>query len=451
MNEEESEEDYQNILKEIFDVSNENSSEIFSILKNSDNIQKFKAYIENKNINNNKKIIFFKNLKNIFEKNDMLIPLFVDKYYEKYFFYPIINLYLSEETNEEDLNFFDEFIYLINSHITLNKTFLEFIFQKLSKYFGNRNNKNLNNSQFIRYLRLLKIFYKDTSISKKMGKDEIRNYIYFSGYSSGLQFNECNQNFGNIKLPSLENGFSIIFWIKIDNDLLKNYNKCYPNVEINLININVFKNRIKFQLDKEKNNFKIQFISSETNEFETPPFLLDNKWNYVCFVFNPKIKEVFTVQTNNNCASFKIPIPKNFPLNQKIDNIKLFENFLGKISSLLFFSFALDKETVNLFGQQLSYLSKGFYKNKILFRFLNYNIDNYLDNAINYKYREEFLDEKIFEKYLKLESRDKGENNIICLFCPFAYYKEINQLDDILEIIQEYCLKMMELFFSRII
>ena len=136
----------------------------------------------------------------------------------------------------------------------------------------------------------------------------------------------------DIKLPSLENGFSIIFWIKIDNDLLKNYNKCYPNVEINLININVFKNRIKFQLDKEKNNFKIQFISSETNEFETPPFLLDNKWNYVCFVFNPKIKEVFTVQANNNCASFKIPIPKNFPLNQKIDNIKLFENFWGKIT-----------------------------------------------------------------------------------------------------------------------
>ncbi len=72
----------------------------------------------------------------------------------------------------------------------------------------------------------------------------------------------------------------------------------------------------------------------------------------------------------------------------------------------------------------------GFYKNKILFRFLNSNDENYLKDAINYKYTEKFKNEQITEKFLKLDSK-KNVNNIISLFCPFAYYKETNQLDDI--------------------
>ena len=437
MIEEESKVDYMNILREIFHFSNNNSSEIFPILKNSDNIQKFKAFVDNKNNNNEKKIILFKNIKNIFEKNNLLIFLFTDKYYKKssYFFYPLINIYLSEETKEENLEFFDKFIYLINSHISLNQAIFEFIFQKLSKFFGNRSKKNLTNSQFIKYLRLLKIFFKDTTHPIKndnMEKEEINNYIYFNGYGSGLIFFENKQNLGNIGFPSLENGFSIIFWIKIESELLKYYNQIYPNVEVNLIKINIGKNKIILQLNKEKNTFKLQLISnSDVNNFETPQLLTDNKWNYICFVFNPKEKDLFKIHSSSYSISYKISIPKNFPLNQKIDNIKLFENFLGKISSLLFFSFPLNQNQVNLFGPQLSYLGKGFYKNKILFRFLNFNQDNYLDNSINYKYRIEYENEKIFEKYLSLESKDKNEKNIISLFCPFAYYKETNQLDDI--------------------
>ena len=333
------------------------------------------------------------------------------------------------------MDFFDKFIYLINSHISLNQAIFEFIFQKLSKFFGNRSKKNLTNSQFMKYLRLLKIFFKDTTHPIKndnMEKEEINNYIYFNGYGSGLIFFENKQNLGNIGFPSLENGFSIIFWIKIESELLKYYNQIYPNVEVNLIKINIGKNKIILQLNKEKKTFKLQLISnSDVNSFETPQLLTDNEWNYICFVFNPKEKDLFKIHSSSYSISYKISIPKNFPLKQKIDNIKLFENFLGKISSLLFFSFPLDQNKVNLFGPQLSYLNKGFYKNKILFRFLNFNQDNYLDNSINYKYRIEYENEKIFEKYLSLESKDKNEKNIISLFCPFAYYKETNQLDDI--------------------
>ena len=172
--EENKEKDYMNILQEIFFFSKENSSEIYPILKNVDNIQKLKQYLKDKNINNENKLSLLKIIKMIFEKNDILIPLFIDKYYKRssYFFYPIIKIYFSEETNEENLKFLDEFIFLINSHISLERSIFEFIYQKLSKYFGNRSKTNLNESKLLRYLRLLNIFYKNTSISENNDVNE---------------------------------------------------------------------------------------------------------------------------------------------------------------------------------------------------------------------------------------------------------------------------------------
>ena len=258
--EEAKEKDHMNILKEIFYFSSENSSEIYPILKNADNIQKLKQYLNNKNINNENKLYLLKKLKKIFEKNDILIPFFIDKYYKRapYFFYPMVKIYFSEETDEENMKFIEEFILLINSHISLDRPIFEFIYQKLSKYFGNRSKINLNESKLIRYLRLLNIFYKDTSIFKninanennnnnQIGKSqkEIKNYIYFNGYNSFLSFYENNNpTFGNTGFPPLKNGFSIIFWIKMDKELQEHYKHIYPNIKINLISISICTNII---------------------------------------------------------------------------------------------------------------------------------------------------------------------------------------------------------------
>ena len=116
----EEQKDYIYILKEIFNCPNENSLEIHPIIKNSDNIQKFKIYMKDKNVINSNKVLLLKKLKNLFDNNDILIPFFVNNFYKKssYFFYPIINLYLSDDIDEENMKFLDEFLFLINSYIS---------------------------------------------------------------------------------------------------------------------------------------------------------------------------------------------------------------------------------------------------------------------------------------------------------------------------------------------
>ena len=339
------------------------------------------------------------------------------------------------------MKFLDEFIFLINSHISLEQSIFEFIYQKLSKYFGNRSKTNLNESKLLRYLRLLNIFYKNTSISenndvnennikKKEKKQEIKNYIYFNGYNSYLSFYENNNpTFGNIGFPTLKNGFSIIFWIKVDKDLQKYYNQIYPNIKINLIVINIGTNIITMEL-KENKFLKIKLNNFDLKELDISPMFKENTWNSISFIFNPNEEDLIKMYINKIFVKYNMSVPDNFSLNEKISNIKLFENFLGKISSILFFSFALEEKNISIFNEQMEKFPCGFYKNKILFRFLNSNDENYLKDAINYKYTEKFKNEQITEKFLKLDSK-KNVNNIISLFCPFAYYKETNQLDDI--------------------
>ena len=126
MSEEQNE--YINILKDIFHFSIDNSSEIYPILKDSDNIKKFKEYMKNKSTNNKNKIFLLQKLKMIFEQNDILIPFFINNCYKKpcYFFYQIINLYLAEDLDEDSMNVLEEFLFMINSNISLNKQIFEF-------------------------------------------------------------------------------------------------------------------------------------------------------------------------------------------------------------------------------------------------------------------------------------------------------------------------------------
>ena len=58
----EDENDYKNILKEIFHCSPDNSSDIYPIIKNSDNIKLFKEFMKNKDIINANKILLLKEL-----------------------------------------------------------------------------------------------------------------------------------------------------------------------------------------------------------------------------------------------------------------------------------------------------------------------------------------------------------------------------------------------------
>ena len=406
--------------------------------------------MNNKN-NNKNKLLLLKQLKILFEQNDLLILYIISKCYKKtyFFYYPIINLYLSEDVNEEDLKFLDDFLFLINSYITLHKKIFEYIYQKLSKFFTN-SNKKLNESQFIRYLYLLKLFYTDTNISETNEKNInikenenniiiekkkskiIKNYIYFTGNDNSLLFSENdNPTNGNISFPSLNNGISFIFWFNIKKDLIDYQSQVYPDKEINLIILTISEYKIRL-IFKENKFFIIKINELESNKINA--IIKENEWNFLSFVINPKEKDdkkQFKLIINNTPLEFKVSFNDNFPLKKKIDNIKCFENFIGKISSILFFSFALNEKKILEQFTNVDYLSSGFYKNKILFRFLYSQNENYFKYENNYKYKDLYKDVKISKNNFNFESKNKKINNLINLFCPFAYNKETNQLDDI--------------------
>ena len=207
---EKKEEDYISLLKEIFHFSTKNPLEIYPIVKESDNISKFKSYMENKNIDNMKKLSLLKKLKIIFLSNQNLIPFFTTKYdsNSSNFYFPIIDLFLSEDIKDDNLKFLENFLILLNSNISIPKLSLEYIYQKLSEYYRNKGSTVLTESLLIRYLNLLQIFYKDNSIVENNNLEEISsqqeekqllNYIYLNGIGSGIFYN-LNYNSSNYKV-----------------------------------------------------------------------------------------------------------------------------------------------------------------------------------------------------------------------------------------------------------
>ena len=427
------------ILKEIFYFSAKNPLEIYPIVQKSDNICKLKSYMENKNIDNKNKLSILKKIKNLFLINHNLIPFFTKKYKtnSSTFFSPIIDLFLSEDIKEKDLSFLEEFLILLNSNISISKLSLEFIYQKFSKYYRNKGKTRLTESLLIRYLHLLQIFYKDNSIIENNVEEEIstqeekklRNYIYLNGYGSGILFN-LNYNSTNCKtlFPSLENGCSFFFWINLNDELLKIYRNIYPNIEINLIKINIGGKQIMLLL-KETKYLQIKIEEAKSNNIDLSSVFQFNKWNKICFIIG-KAEKNSSIKLYINSARIpsNITIPKNFPIKEKIDEIKCFSNLIGKVSSLLFFSFPLEDKLITYFSIKLKH---GFYKNKILYRFLHSNNKEYLNNAINYKYTEKFKNDYLLNKEFKILSDEKNSKNIISFFCPFSYNKSKNEIDDI--------------------
>ena len=428
-------EDYISLLKEIFHSSDKDSSIISPIVNNSDNIYKLKSFMENKKNDNTNKINLLKKLEELFLLNNNLIPFITTRINSNSFnfSFPIINLYVSDDTNGETLLFLEKFLYLLNSNVSISSLSLEFIYQKFSECFRNKGKIKLTESLFIHYLQLLKIFYKDPSNSKnnennktekpsdssQTEEKQIKNYIYLNGYDSKLSiFCQNNSTF-----PNLESGCSFFFWFNLDENLLQIYSKLYPNVEISLITITIQKKSIKLIL-KDTKNLKVVIDKNELNNIPLPTIFQFNKWNNIGLFINEK-KSIKIYINRLNCLSYSIP--EDFPINKKIESIECFNNLIGKISSLLFLSFPLEQNLINDLDSQLKY---GFYKNKILFRFL-YSIDNnYFSNPNYYSYIEKFKNEKN-DISLKILSKENIEKNAISLFCPFAYNKNNNIIDDI--------------------
>ena len=371
----------------------------------------------------------------------------------------IINIYLKEDLDINNKNILENLLNIIIENSSISKSIFEFIYQKLSFYFIDDNINKININYLIKSLKLLQIFYKDISktmqdisdetnetflneditkyllLRKKKNKTNekkeemqyINNYIYFNGKESSLSFS-LNKNSINVNthFPTLENGCSILFWVYLDKELTEYYFNIYNKLKVYFIKINIAGHQIKL-LFKNIKTMKLEIDETSSNDLDITNKFIYNNWNNICFIIDKKNSKIVI---NGFESPFSLHLPKNFPINKPMDTIKLFENFFGKISTILFFSFCLNSQMILYFKSNFKY---GFYKNKYLFKFLYTNDEEYFSNSPEYTYCQKYKNtsKSSSNKLFKIKLKEHNIKYLISCFVPFTYNKDENIIDDI--------------------
>ena len=451
-------------LLNIFHSQQNKSNQLIPIIKDFNKIKNLITFFKSKENDINNKYENIIQLYSLFKLNISLIPYFI--YNSKrnnlnLFYESIFDIYLNKEIKQDKEVKLENLIKLLITNVSLPKSAPEYLYQKMSKYFEKKNEIELDEELLMKYLKLLHLCYKDNSVNlndesmtKKIRNEiindfvlldtskieeektkEVKNYMYFSGRHSFLSLAmNHNSKYTNQDFPSLENGCSFVFWLNLDENILKNYNNIYNlennPLQINLILIKISDHQIKFIL-KDNKYFQLVIDKIESNLININTIFNFGKWVNICFVISKKTGLTqSTIKVYINGASNKsyLTIPKDFPIKEKINSIILFQNLIGRVSSLLFFSFPLTQKLINYFSL---HIKEGIYKNKILFRFLLSNESSYFQNSINYKYYEKYNKEKNKDKLIDILLKDHNIKNIISVFTPFACNDRDNMIDDI--------------------
>ena len=454
-----SDDDSNSIIKILQVTFTSIDNKILPIINTSDKLYLIISYLYEDSNTIDNKLRLLSLLNSIFQENKSLIHFFTNKCKTDYLnlLECIINIYLLENIGNEHKNILESLLNLIVENSTITSSIFEFIYQKFSVYFIDDNINKINQIYLLKSMKLLQIFYKDISQqdeenltnkninnendkyivinrNKKEKKEEIKdinNYIYFNGNGSyfSLSLNKNSINV-NSNFPSLENGISLFFWIYLDQELTNHYFNIYKNLKIYLINLKIAGlsgNQIKL-LFKNPNKLNIEINDSNSNDIDITKFEY-NKWNNICFIIEKKGKlNIIKIIINGVGNSISIPIPKGFPLNRPIETINLFENFFGRISTILFFSFSINLQMISYFKN----LKYGFYKNKYLFKFLNSNDEEYFANSPEYNYVQKYKNTKSNNnKLFRIKLKEQNIKNLISCFTPFTYDKDNNIIDDV--------------------
>ena len=458
MTENESNNQMMEILQSIF-LSIE--GKILPIIKISEKISFIIKYLNEESNTLNNKLKLLSLLHIIFQENKLLIHYFVTKCKTDNInlLECIINLYYLEGLTNENKIIIENLLNLIVDNSSSTKSIFEFIYQKLSFYFIDDNINKINEEYLLKSFKLLQIFYKDLSssneesksnsindnneinkyviinknkVNKKEETKDINNYIYFNGKGSSLSLT-LNKNSINVNthFPTLENGISVLFWIYLDKDLTNYFLNIYKNLKIYLVTLNISGHHINLLFNSIK-SFKLVVDETISNDIDFTNKFVYNDWNNICFLVEKKSKlNIVKIVINGFETSFSLPLPKTFPINAPITKIKLFENFFGKISTVLFFSFNLNMQMISHFKSNYKY---GFHKNKYLFKFLNSNDEEYFSNSPEYNYYQKYKTNTKSNNANKLFKIRLKEHNIkysISCFVPFTYDRDKNTIDDI--------------------
>ena len=369
-----------------------------------------------------------------FQINENLINVFMKPIFYGSKFYtllePLFDLYISPILKSEQISLIEKIIKLILSHITISKSSIEYVYQKLSLYFYDKNKEILDENILLKYLNLLNLLYSDNTCDNELKiQKEMKNYIYFNGKNSSLTF-KLNENPTNINsnFPTLENGLTLFFCFYMKKNLMTQFYELNEKNKFQLVEIKIGLHKICLQLD-DINNIKIIIDKNNSNLINIKSCLKFDDWNNICFMINQKSDSKLDINLvingKNNISSFSIQ--KDFQISEKIKEITLFKNFVGLVTSVLFFSFELNEKQIQYFND----LKYGFNKKRILYEFFIKNNKNFLSNGINKnKYHEKIKVDKSLNLF-DFSLIKQNIKNLICFLVPFNYNKEKNEIHDI--------------------
>ena len=445
-----------NLLKSVFYESPSDVDEFLPIVKDMKNIPNILSFLNtNKNsqkdLDNSISLVFF--LKNLFSENNDLIPLFLERCVnnKESFLKSLADLYLNEQIDVQAQTLLGDLINNINYTASVQKDIFEHIYQKLSIFYNinqrpiNESKKILTGKILIKHLKLLNIFYTDLKNENKPEENEkkstnvedkiIRNYFYFNGLNSGItiSLNKNSTNL-NIESPTLVEGLSLIVYVNLSKELLDDYfNSVLPssNSKINLIKLLIGEHEICVEL-KDSENISIRVDKNESDKINISKDFKYDLWNSILFLIEPnssRKKGELKIVVNEGEHISSLSLPKNFTMSEKIDNIILFENLIGKATSISFFSFLIEEKLLKFFNKTLY---GGFYKNKLLLKFLNSIDKDFCKTIKNYREYEKIKKEKLPDKAynISIGLKDFQKKRIMSIICPFMYNKNENIIDD---------------------
>ena len=347
---------YINILKGIFKFSEE-EKKFYPILNENqkENILNFFEYLSNENnaqIENCLKIIF--NLFTSSLETAIIITNSLD--FEKKRNYNILNLlidlYMKTEKNNIQEITTQIFSFLLKN-IELKRKIYDYHLNKLLKDYKSQ---NLSSNQFIKYLKFLLILY---GYNNNYETIQPKNYFYFTKKPhSGIEISIPIK-----KNVFLINGFSLVIWFNIDKYIIQS------SIIIEFI-LNDNQQILIYLNEKNELGIKINFedlninIPIEKGRWIQMEFSLIN-------LKNNKKQEIDLCLRENQFEKYHIKkILNNLKLKNNIEltSIHFFENFLGKFTTIIFYS--IDNSwKENIF---LNY-EYGIYTKKQLIEFINKN------------------------------------------------------------------------------
>ena len=371
------------LLNSIFYTARDDEEDFLPVIKESKNIPKIiellsKCLSDNQiDVNNSISAVYF--LTSLFGQNSHLVPIFMEKCIisRRNIYECLIFLFLNEKISGADQKLIEDFILTVTTYAAIPKNAIEYAYERLSLYFTEQSKIKLTNDLFSRYLKLLNLFYTDKNnlpsenekeekkeekekkekkeninspIEEKVEKEKSKptfNYIYFSGLKSSMTISlNKNSNNPNADFPNLDNGLSIAFWVKFEVELLKIYYELLPqNTEVNLIKIKIGQHYIRLKL-QDRRSLGLCIDNMPSNVIDISQIVKFREWSSVVFTIEPKPnkkKGSIKILINNiGTVSSSLNFPKDFNSSDKIESIVLFENFIGKVTSVLFCGFLID-------------------------------------------------------------------------------------------------------------